>query len=134
MKSDDSDDHNDVTDLAEGVGREHGQVVWLILPVPGFGVSIRITWRQCTFCILLISFSRNILSSHHLLFAFGLALMSETNPAMMRTKLGSSLIFVGIQTIIIPSPASSSSLAASHAHLERNMFWTNSGAEPQQPS
>ena len=105
MKSDDSDDHNDVPHLAEGVGGEHGQVVRLILPVPGFGVSIWITWRQCTFCILLISFSRNILSSHHLLFAFGLALMSETNPAITRTKLGSSLIFVGIQTIIIPSPA-----------------------------
>ena len=112
------DDLNDVPDLAEGVGGEHGQVVRLILPVPGFGVSIRITWRQCTFCILLISFSRNILSSHHLLFALGLALMSETNPAMIRTKLGSSLIFVGIQTIIIPSPASNSSSAASHAHLE----------------
>ena len=107
MKSANNDDHNDVTDLAEGVGREHGQVVWLILPVPGFGVSIWITWRRCTFCILLISFSRNILSSHLLLFAFGLALMSETSPATIRTRLGSifSLIFVGFQTIIIPSPA-----------------------------
>ena len=43
MKSDDSDDHNDVPHLAEGVGGEHGQVVWLILPVPGFWVRIRVT-------------------------------------------------------------------------------------------
>ena len=49
MKSANNDDHNDVPHLAEGVGGEHGQVVRLILPVPGFGVSIRITWRQCTF-------------------------------------------------------------------------------------
>ena len=49
MKSDNNDDDNNVPHLAEGVGGEHGQVVRLILPVPGFGVSIRITWRQCTF-------------------------------------------------------------------------------------